>query len=84
MWPNYYRYLDVAENLIKKGRLAGTLSGGHSERAIFLPDIYAKSQNEWVDAFYHQNGYLGNIIILETKSIKLPLIILFFSLSNLL
>lgn len=57
-------FLGVTDNLIKKGRLAGTLSGGHSERAVFLPDIYAKCQNEWIDAFYVQNGYLGNFTYL--------------------
>lgn len=51
-------FYNVTDNLIKKGRIAGALSGGHSERAVFLPDIYAKCQNEWVDAFYLQNGYL--------------------------
>ncbi|XP_055950269.1 E3 UFM1-protein ligase 1-like [Argiope bruennichi] len=51
----FYR---VAEDLIKEGRLAGSISGGRSERAIFIPDIYAVSQSEWINSFYKQNGYL--------------------------
>ncbi|XP_054715916.1 E3 UFM1-protein ligase 1-like [Uloborus diversus] len=51
-------FYHVAEDLIKEGRLAASISGGRSERSIFLPDVYAKSQNEWVDSFYNQNGYL--------------------------
>uniref|UniRef100_A0A2L2Y2N6 E3 UFM1-protein ligase 1 homolog n=1 Tax=Parasteatoda tepidariorum TaxID=114398 RepID=A0A2L2Y2N6_PARTP len=48
----------VVEDLIKEGRLAGSISGGRSERAIYVPDIYAKSQNEYIDSFFKQNGYL--------------------------
>ncbi|XP_035218444.1 E3 UFM1-protein ligase 1-like [Stegodyphus dumicola] len=60
---NYFKFPEklfhrVAEELIKEGRLAASISGGKSERAIFIPDIYAKSQNDWIDAFYDQNGYL--------------------------
>ncbi|XP_042907673.1 E3 UFM1-protein ligase 1 [Parasteatoda tepidariorum] len=48
----------VVEDLINEGRLAGSISGGRSERAIYVPDIYAKSQNEYIDSFFKQNGYL--------------------------
>ncbi|GBL86155.1 E3 UFM1-protein ligase 1 [Araneus ventricosus] len=51
----FYR---VAEDLIKEGRLAGSISGGRSERAIFIPDIYAASQSDWINSFYKQNNYL--------------------------
>lgn len=26
---------------------------------MYIPDIYTRAQNEWVDSFYRQNGYLG-------------------------
>ena len=26
---------------------------------MYIPDIYSKTQNQWVDSFYKQNGYLG-------------------------
>ncbi|XP_071112658.1 E3 UFM1-protein ligase 1-like [Haliotis cracherodii] len=48
----------ILEKLIKMGRLAGSVSGGRNEKATYIPDIYTQSQNEWVDAFYKQNGYL--------------------------
>ena len=40
-------------------RLAGSVSGGRQEKAMYIPDIYTKTQNQWVDSFYKQNGYLG-------------------------
>jgi hypothetical protein len=33
-----------------------------TEKALYVPDIYTKSQNDWVDSFYKQNGYLGKEI----------------------
>ena len=27
--------------------------------ATFIPDIYSRSQSEWIDNFLRQNGYLG-------------------------
>ncbi|KAK2154272.1 hypothetical protein LSH36_272g02036 [Paralvinella palmiformis] len=51
----FYRVLD---QLVCQGDLAGTVSGGHQERAQYVPDIYTRSQNEWVDSFFRQNGYL--------------------------
>ncbi|XP_076372553.1 UFM1 specific ligase 1 isoform X1 [Tachypleus tridentatus] len=48
----------VIEELIQDKRLAGSVSGGRAERSSYIPSIYAKSQNEWVDSFYTQNGYL--------------------------
>ena len=41
-------------------KLAGSITGGRQvNKAIYVPDIYARSQNEWVDNFLRQNGYLG-------------------------
>jgi len=44
---------------VTSGRLAGSLTGGHHDKAMYIPDIYIKAQNDWVDNFYKQNGYLG-------------------------
>ena len=44
---------------MSEGRLAGVLSGGRTERAVYVPTCYTRSQNDWVDSFYKQNGYLG-------------------------
>ncbi|XP_049529197.1 E3 UFM1-protein ligase 1-like [Dermacentor silvarum] len=48
----------MIEELLKEGRLAGTLVGGRSERASYVPDLYSRSQANWVDACYRQNGFL--------------------------
>lgn len=38
---------------MKGKKLAGNLSG-----RTYIPDIHARSQNEWIENFYKQNGYL--------------------------
>lgn len=52
----------MLEDLVSTGRLAGTLSGGRQEKGQYIPDIYTQSQNQWVDSFYKQNGYLGKLL----------------------
>ncbi|RWS25089.1 E3 UFM1-protein ligase 1-like protein [Leptotrombidium deliense] len=42
---------------MKSGRLCGTITGSGNNRT-FVPNIYSKTQNEWVDQFYKQNGYI--------------------------
>lgn len=49
----------VLEELVQNGRLNGTVVGGRQDKAVYIPDIYAKTQNAWVDSFLQQNGYLG-------------------------
>ncbi|CAL1533609.1 unnamed protein product [Lymnaea stagnalis] len=48
----------ILEELMSNGRLAGCLSGSRHDKSQFLPDIFTRTQNEWVDSFYRQNGYL--------------------------
>ncbi|KAK7487724.1 hypothetical protein BaRGS_00020991, partial [Batillaria attramentaria] len=48
----------IIEDLIKQGRLVGSVSGGRQDKSVYYPDIYTRSQNQWVDSFYAQNGYL--------------------------
>lgn len=48
----------VLEELVNTGRLKGTVVGGRQDRAVYIPDIYARTQNAWVDSFLQQNGYL--------------------------
>lgn len=50
----------VLEELVNTGRLKGTVVGGRQDKAVFIPDIYARTQSNWVDSFFKQNGYLGN------------------------
>ncbi|NWR59555.1 UFL1 ligase, partial [Bucorvus abyssinicus] len=48
----------VLEELVNAGRLKGTVVGGRQDKAVFVPDIYARTQSNWVDSFFKQNGYL--------------------------
>lgn len=48
----------VLEELVNTGRLKGTVVGGRQDKAVYIPDIYARTQNAWVDSFLQQNGYL--------------------------
>ncbi|XP_054826044.1 E3 UFM1-protein ligase 1 isoform X2 [Eublepharis macularius] len=48
----------VLEDLVNSGRLKGTVVGGRQDKAVFIPDIYSKTQSKWVDSFFKQNGYL--------------------------
>lgn len=44
--------------LITSGQLAGILHGV-ADKAVYIPDIYTRTQNKWVDNFLASNGYLG-------------------------
>lgn len=48
----------VLEELVNTGRLKGSVVGGRQDKAVYIPDIYARTQNAWVDSFLQQNGYL--------------------------
>ncbi|XP_064145167.1 E3 UFM1-protein ligase 1 isoform X1 [Loxodonta africana] len=48
----------VLEELVTSGRLRGTVVGGRQDKAVFVPDIYSRTQSTWVDSFFRQNGYL--------------------------
>ncbi|XP_063078956.1 E3 UFM1-protein ligase 1 [Engraulis encrasicolus] len=48
----------VLEELIDTGRLKGSVVGGRQDKAVYIPDIYSKTQSNWVDSFLKQNGYL--------------------------
>uniref|UniRef100_A0A8C0WP43 E3 UFM1-protein ligase 1 n=1 Tax=Castor canadensis TaxID=51338 RepID=A0A8C0WP43_CASCN len=48
----------VLEELVNSGRLRGNVVGGRQDKAVFVPDIYSRTQSTWVDSFFRQNGYL--------------------------
>ncbi|XP_019617876.1 PREDICTED: E3 UFM1-protein ligase 1-like [Branchiostoma belcheri] len=52
-------FYTVLEKLVSDGQLAGSITGGRQDKALYVPDIYNKTQMKWVDNFYSQNGYLG-------------------------
>ena len=52
-------FLNLADQLIREGALKGTISGGKQlSKATYIPSSYAAAQNDWVDNFFTQNGYL--------------------------
>lgn len=56
----------VLEELVNNGRLKGSVVGGRQDKAVYIPDIYARTQNTWVDSFLQQNGYLGRLNLFFT------------------
>jgi len=57
----FFLLLAVLKELVNTGRLKGSVVGGRQDKAVYIPDIYAKTQNSWVDSFLQQNGYLGRL-----------------------
>nr|CAG4649980.1 EOG090X0267 [Sida crystallina] len=51
-------FFAVAEELIASKRIKGSLAGGRQAGATYVPEIYSRSQSEWIDNFFKQNGYL--------------------------
>ncbi|XP_076444457.1 E3 UFM1-protein ligase 1-like [Babylonia areolata] len=48
----------LLDELLKQGRVLGSVSGARQDKSIFYPEIYTRAQNQWLDSFYAQNGYL--------------------------
>ena len=46
------------DQLCSEGRIAGSIQG-RQDKAVFVPDIYSKTQTSWIDDFFKQNGYIG-------------------------
>jgi len=58
-------FFAVAEELISSKRIKGSISGGRQANvSTFIPDIYSRSQSEWVDNFLKQNGYLEYALLI--------------------
>ncbi|XP_001607207.1 E3 UFM1-protein ligase 1 homolog [Nasonia vitripennis] len=51
-------FFAILENLQEKQQVPGVVTGKQSSNSIYVPTIYSKTQSEWVDNFYKQNGYL--------------------------
>jgi len=47
-----------ADEICKACRLAGHLTG-HKDRAQYVPDVYARNQDEGVKAFFKENGFIA-------------------------
>ncbi|XP_071455601.1 E3 UFM1-protein ligase 1 homolog [Hetaerina americana] len=51
-------FYSVVEGLLEKKQVAGSLSGKQGPNSLFVPSVYSKSQSDWVNSFFRQNGYL--------------------------
>ena len=54
----YFICVAVLNELISTGQLLASIHG-RMEKAVYIPDVYIKLQNSWVDSFLASNGYLG-------------------------
>jgi hypothetical protein len=47
----------VVQRLLSNKELAGDLQG-RQDKAVYIPHVYVRNQNNWVDSFLGNNGYL--------------------------
>lgn len=52
----------ILDSLQELKQIPGVVTGKQGGNSIYIPTVYSKSQSEWVENFYKQNGYLGKII----------------------
>ncbi|XP_031828803.1 UFM1 specific ligase 1 isoform X1 [Nomia melanderi] len=51
-------FFSILDNLQEMKQIPGVIAGKQGTKSFYVPTIYSKSQNEWVENFYKQNGYL--------------------------
>ncbi|KAE8749858.1 hypothetical protein FOCC_FOCC003327 [Frankliniella occidentalis] len=51
-------FFSLIDNLMELKQVPGVFSGKQVSNSIYVPSIYSKSQSDWVDSFYKQNGFL--------------------------
>ncbi|XP_017797542.1 PREDICTED: E3 UFM1-protein ligase 1 homolog [Habropoda laboriosa] len=51
-------FFSILDSLQEMKQIPGIVAGKQGTNSFYIPTIYSKSQNEWVDNFYKQNGYL--------------------------
>ena len=51
-------FFSVLDSLQEMKEVPGVVAGKQGTNSLYVPTIYSKSQNEWVENFYKQNGYL--------------------------
>jgi hypothetical protein len=60
-----YHYMSInfpaiIGNLMETKKVPGVITGKQQGgSSMYIPAIYSKSQSDWVNSFYKQNGYLG-------------------------
>lgn len=53
------RFSAIIHSLQSTDEIPGTISGKQGANSIYTPSIYSKNQNQWIESFYRQNGFLG-------------------------
>ncbi|KAI5625512.1 E3 UFM1-protein ligase 1 [Silurus asotus] len=48
----------LLDELVNSGRVLGSVVGGRQDKAVFVPDVYCRAQNAWVESFLTHNSYL--------------------------
>ncbi|XP_076648226.1 UFM1 specific ligase 1 [Halictus rubicundus] len=51
-------FFSITDSLQETKQIPGVVAGRQGIKSFYIPTIYSKSQNEWVENFYKQNGYL--------------------------
>jgi hypothetical protein len=54
---------DIFSELLSDGQIKGNVQGGKQDMsATFIPQFYVKAQEQYVESFFKQNGYIGELI----------------------
>lgn len=59
-------FMPIVDGLLKEGRIDASV-----ENRLFIPAVYAREQNEYIDRFYSANSYI-EYDVLSRKDIKQP------------
>lgn len=51
-------FFSILDSLQETKEIPGVIAGKQAGNSLYVPTIYSKSQNEWVENFYKQNNYL--------------------------
>lgn len=54
-------YVAILDGLQEIKQVPGVVTGKQGGNSVYIPTVYSKSQNDWVENFYKQNGYLGKV-----------------------
>ncbi|KAK7870281.1 hypothetical protein R5R35_001007 [Gryllus longicercus] len=48
----------IIDSLLERKQVPGVITGSQSGNSLYIPSVYSKAQNDWINNFYRQNGYL--------------------------
>lgn len=74
-----YYFIAILDSMYGAMEVPGIITGKQSNNGMYIPNIYSKSQSDWVNNFYKQNGYLG--VFVKKKLYKFFYFFLLFSIN---